>query len=384
MQDRPARTELDGPWPKRTSATSRYALLRRPRRRAPVSPTRRNATAFTLIELLVVVAIIALLIAMVLPSLRGAQHTGRLTLCLSRISQLGKAMMLYAADYAETPPFVGMPRAMAHPGNETIGGPQDPNEDWLVRLPGTWSADERRNLFYQAEQRDWPAELKLPRSGTLFVYARFEALYRCPEFDRIRHDQKTQSAFNYARTEWGRMYRWPGRPGQPGWPGYPEEGGYVDDTLGPQGDWAGPIVRLSEPHSPGHLAMLVDEQWDRHVARPPEMFGDVPYFETWVDGDPLFCRQDELGQYHGGPVVESRYYDPALPIKRAGMSFYDGHAELLRDPAPSRDPAMRDVYSDTANNTNKIYGMYRYIFEVIFAQRGRRPPVPLEDPPWVE
>lgn len=51
--------------------------------------------AFTLIELLVVVGILALLIALLLPSLARAQRQARAVACKTQLQQLGQAMTLY-------------------------------------------------------------------------------------------------------------------------------------------------------------------------------------------------------------------------------------------------------------------------------------------------
>lgn len=59
---------------------------------------RRRAAGFTLIELLVVVAIIALLLAILLPSLGSARFQSKLTVCMSNLRQIGTGVHLYAAD----------------------------------------------------------------------------------------------------------------------------------------------------------------------------------------------------------------------------------------------------------------------------------------------
>jgi prepilin-type N-terminal cleavage/methylation domain-containing protein/prepilin-type processing-associated H-X9-DG protein len=60
--------------------------------------TARNAKGFTLIELLVVVAIIALLISILLPSLASAREGARAAVCLSNTKQFGHAVLMYTAD----------------------------------------------------------------------------------------------------------------------------------------------------------------------------------------------------------------------------------------------------------------------------------------------
>ena len=64
--------------------------------------TRRRgfiAGGFTLVELLVVVSIIALLIAILLPSLRKARQQGKAAVCLSRLRTLGQGMYMYAMEH---------------------------------------------------------------------------------------------------------------------------------------------------------------------------------------------------------------------------------------------------------------------------------------------
>lgn len=63
--------------------------------------TMMKTRAFTLIELLLVVAIIALLISIVLPSLGKARNTARVAICSSNMRQLLIAEMNYGTEYKE-------------------------------------------------------------------------------------------------------------------------------------------------------------------------------------------------------------------------------------------------------------------------------------------
>lgn len=66
--------------------------------RRSIMPSRRSAKGFTLIELLVVVAIIALLLTILLPSLQQARGMARRTACVSGQRQIGTALQMYADD----------------------------------------------------------------------------------------------------------------------------------------------------------------------------------------------------------------------------------------------------------------------------------------------
>jgi len=64
----------------------------------------RQQIAFTLIELLVVIAIVALLLAILAPSLDRAKEITRTAVCLSNLHQLSLAGHEYAAQYKFLPP----------------------------------------------------------------------------------------------------------------------------------------------------------------------------------------------------------------------------------------------------------------------------------------
>ncbi|MBI4471983.1 MAG: DUF1559 domain-containing protein [Acidobacteria bacterium] len=68
-----------------------------------------RAPGFTLIELLVVVAVIMLLAALLLPSLKQARESARRVQCLSNYRQFGLIFMAYAGSYDGRGPHISYP-----------------------------------------------------------------------------------------------------------------------------------------------------------------------------------------------------------------------------------------------------------------------------------
>ena len=65
--------------------------------------TAQPRRAFTLVELLVVLGIIAILIALLLPTVSRARDQAARTHCLNNIRQIGLGISVYAHDYNELP-----------------------------------------------------------------------------------------------------------------------------------------------------------------------------------------------------------------------------------------------------------------------------------------
>ncbi|HNQ72645.1 MAG TPA: DUF1559 domain-containing protein [Verrucomicrobiota bacterium] len=83
----------------------------------------KTTSAFTLIELLVVIAIIALLAALLLPSLSRAREKVRTVSCLNNLKQWGLGTQIYAAENDDF-----LPQDGSASGNSTEHG-------WYIDLP---------------------------------------------------------------------------------------------------------------------------------------------------------------------------------------------------------------------------------------------------------
>ena len=90
----------------------------------------RSNNAFTLVELLVVVAIIALLVSILLPSLGRAKDLTRETICLTRLGGQMRAIFMYAADNDDS-----VPTGPEDPLSSTFpypGMPDDPCREYAT------------------------------------------------------------------------------------------------------------------------------------------------------------------------------------------------------------------------------------------------------------
>ncbi len=108
--------------------------------------------SFTLIELLVVVAIIAVLVAILLPALSRARNQALTISCLSSLKQISLADFFYAEDFKGYPP-----EAWSGPDHFTYKGPN--NKSWAralldggyVKAPNLFRCPAHRSRFGAAE-----------------------------------------------------------------------------------------------------------------------------------------------------------------------------------------------------------------------------------------
>jgi len=139
----------------------------------------RRTRGFTLIELLVVVAIIALLLSILLPSLEGARAQARQVVCLSNLHAQGHAAYLYAEDNAG---WVGRGIMGFNSGYEIniyattvlkyLGYNKDPRALWRGVVPGAVPSPRHqarlrralRNYGEQLQCPDFPDDAHVPDS----------------------------------------------------------------------------------------------------------------------------------------------------------------------------------------------------------------------------
>jgi prepilin-type N-terminal cleavage/methylation domain-containing protein/prepilin-type processing-associated H-X9-DG protein len=117
------------------------------------APHRDAAMAFTLIELLVVIAIIAILAAMLLPSLSRAKDKAQTISCLGNTRQLAICWVLYAGDNNDRLTI-----------NDDSGSPS---------APYNWVKGFMRQMPDAVDEN-------LIRSGVLWPYNTSLGIYKCP------------------------------------------------------------------------------------------------------------------------------------------------------------------------------------------------------------
>src|SRR2546430_782000 len=135
----------------------------------------RRGRGFTLVELLVVIGIIALLIAIMLPALRGAREQAVRLVCMNNQRQLVNAWCMYANEFKGY-----MPLGYPDGGGSTLMANYAIDVKFIPWVIG----DQRETgaakyvVWGRNSGPDW-----LIRAGSIYRYLRDVRVYRCPEHD---------------------------------------------------------------------------------------------------------------------------------------------------------------------------------------------------------
>jgi prepilin-type N-terminal cleavage/methylation domain-containing protein/prepilin-type processing-associated H-X9-DG protein len=134
----------------------------------------RRRRGFTMVELLTVVAIIAVLIALLLPAVQGAREAARRAMCGSHLLELGIALSNYASTHHVLPPGV------VEPKGPILNVPKGYHMSWTVQiLPFIEQKNAYRHIdFRRGAYDDANATALTHRIG----------VFMCPSFSGGRSD----------------------------------------------------------------------------------------------------------------------------------------------------------------------------------------------------
>ena len=249
--------------------------------------TIRQRNAFTLIELLVVVAIIALLVAILLPSLNQAREIANQTVCLHTTHQWGLGFVLYDADYGSLPL-------------------------WGAHFPPTTGYIWTMGPYLGYDMSDYADDI----TEVLWDLDKVPGVWRCPSTgDRIRSTSTVEQFGDYAVNQ-------------------PNIFGWNPDVYGPP--YGHEPFTIAEIPRPSETLIMGDAMMSTYLYGPFGLAPDTPDMDYDGDGLPASNSGLDTNARIYGILTAGFGYDipynnvAARHINRsASMVFLDGHADNL-------------------------------------------------------
>ena len=285
-------------------------------------PLRRPAPprAFTLAELLVVIAVVAALLALLLPALGRAREQANLVRCLATLQEMARAAHLHAQEHRGHMPLAGglygnlprWPNTVRDPARlkYTYFADPDPRPAPLTASLGHYlnlpvalgsRAELEASLASEAVQKHFrcPADRDVPRRGkTLWIWNPPTVDFECP-------DERLSYVFNGAVL------------GQ-GW----------DPRLAFGRGLMGNFSRLRRP---AEVFLFADG-----MARRRNEFSPLYQYEIG-EREAMFEAVRDYGVIPGsGRDPEYCNFDQTRHRLRMNIAFVDGHAETVRMPDLTR------------------------------------------------
>jgi prepilin-type N-terminal cleavage/methylation domain-containing protein/prepilin-type processing-associated H-X9-DG protein len=234
-----------------------------------------SVKGFTLVELLVVIGIIAVLIAILLPSLQAARKQAQATQCASNLRNMGNAMVMYVNAWRY------------YPGHVAWDGGSKFYAVWPVRLRPFLSGDQR--IFYCPSQ---PPEYEWQKGGGGgWVAGTAEVRWGYDPGERVL--DTVASPFSYGYNDWG--------AGNPQGPSVPkdQQRGLGGDLWNASGEQRASKVR----NAPEMIAIgdnFTDGSWDYNIdpANPREAPAKIHLGKgsnlLFCDGHVQFYKQEDI------------------------------------------------------------------------------------------